>query len=265
VLVDSHAHIYLPQFADDERAVIDRALEAGVQHIILPAIDVASIDAALAMCDRYPGVVSAMAALHPSAVGDATPADVAAVEQALVDDRVVAVGESGLDYYWDQSYVEKQQEYLRLHARLAIEHDLPLVLHNRDQKSSEATSRELVRILGEEQRAHSRGGCLRGVFHCFGPPAWLASEVMQLGFHVGVGGTITYRNGGVAEAIAEVPLERIVLETDAPYLSPVPHRGKRNEPAYVRIVAEHLARARGITFDEVAATTTATARSLFGV
>jgi TatD DNase family protein len=265
VLVDTHAHLYLPQFADEESAVVDRALEAGVHYIILPAIDVASVDAALAMCDRHPGVVFAMAALHPSAVQGATPADMNAVEQALADDRVVAVGESGLDYYWDQSYVQKQQEYLRLHARLAIEHDLPVVLHNRDQNGSEATSRDLVRILGEEGRAHSRGRRLRGVFHCFGPPVWLAHEVMQLGFHIGIGGTFTYKNSGVAEAIAEVPLDRIVLETDAPYLAPTPHRGKRNEPANVRIVAEHLARARGISIDEVAATTTATARSLFGI
>lgn len=265
VLVDTHAHLYLEPFAVDEAGVIERARAAGVRQIILPAIDVGTVHAALAMCDRYPGTLYAMAAIHPSAVQHTVERDLASVEALLADQRVVAVGESGLDYYWDRAWVEKQQAYLRAQARLAIEYDLPLVLHNRDRRGSEASSRDLVRILGEEKAAHPQGSRLRGVFHCFGPPKWLAREVMDLGFHVGIGGTITYRNSGVAQAIGEVPLGRIVLETDAPYLAPMPHRGRRNEPAYVSIVAEALARARGLSVAEVATRTTAAARALFAL
>jgi TatD DNase family protein len=265
VLVDTHAHLYLEQFADDEAEVLARARQAGVTHVILPAIDVPSIHAALAMCDRHPGMVFAMAAIHPSAVKTATEEDLAEVERLLQDQRVVAVGESGLDYYWDRSYIDKQRDFLRRHAELAIDHDLPLVLHNRDQAGSEATSRDLVATLSEAKRAHPEGRRLRGVFHCFGPPRWLAQEVMDLGLHVGIGGTITYKNSGVAEAIAEVPLDRIVLETDSPYLAPAPHRGKRNEPAYMRLVAEALATARGMSLDELAYATTAAARKLFAL
>jgi TatD DNase family protein len=263
VLIDTHAHLYLDRFRDDEQAVIDRALAAGVTRILLPAIDPPSIDAALALCARQPGICYAMAAIHPSSVKEATDADLEAVAQALDHPDVVAVGESGIDYYWDRSFDDKQEEYLRAHARLAIERDLPLVLHNRDKGKSEQASETLVRVLREEGAGAPAGRPLRGVFHCFGPPLWLAEAVMDLGFHVGIGGTVTYKNSGVAEAVAEVPLERIVLETDAPYLAPVPHRGGRNEPAHVRLVAEHLAAARGVTLAALAEQTTAAARMLF--
>lgn len=265
MLVDTHAHLYLDRFAADEDAVIQRASAAGVSTILLPAIDVPSVHAALALCDRQPGTCFAMVALHPSAVKEATDDHFEEITRLAAHEHVVAIGESGLDYYWDQSYDQKQHDYLRRHARLAIETDLPLVLHDRDKQNSDRSSRDLVRILAEEKAAHPAGDRLRGVFHCFGPPQWLASEVMALGFHIGIGGTLTYKNSGVADAIAEVPLDRIVLETDAPYLAPVPHRGKRNEPAYVRLVAERLAEVRGLSLDDVARATTAAARALFAL
>ena len=262
MLIDTHAHLYLDRFDADRDAVVTRAHEAGVGAILQPAIDVPSIRAALVLCEHYEGLY-AMAALHPTETKDATEEDLAAVAALCDDPRVVAVGESGLDYYWDRTFIAKQQEVLRWHARLAIDKGLPLVLHNRDQKGSTASSDDLVRILQEEQAAASAGKHLTGVFHCFGGTPAFAAAVLDLGFFVGIGGTLTFKNGGVPEAIAEVPLERIVLETDAPFLAPVPHRGKRNEPAYTRLVAERLAALRDLPLETIAAVTTANARALF--
>lgn len=263
-LIDTHAHVYSRKFADDFGAVVERAHAADVEAVLLPAIDVPSIHASIELSRRYPGFFYAMAALHPSEVKDATDDDFESVRALCAEPEVVAVGESGLDYYWDRSFNEKQHEFLRRHARLAVETGLPLVLHNRDQNDSDASSRDMVAILREVQ-AEPGGERLRGVFHCFGGPAWLADEAIALGFHVGIGGTLTFRNGGVPEAIEAVPLEKIVLETDAPYLAPEPFRGKRNEPAYVRHVAERLAEVKRVAFDEVAAVTTANAQALFGL
>lgn len=263
LLIDTHAHVYLDRFRDDLDDVVERAREAGLGAVLLPAIDVESVRAALGLCDRYPGFFFAMAALHPSEVKDATDADFEAIRAFCDDPRVVAVGESGIDYYWDRSYNEKQADFLRRHARLAIEKDLPLVLHNRDRQGSEASSRALVDVLREEAGAAPAGARLRGVFHCFGGPAWLAREALDLGFYLGLGGTLTFKNGGVPETIADVPLEAMVLETDAPYLAPEPFRGKRNEPAFVRHVAERLAEVKRVPFEEVEAVTTANARALF--
>ncbi|MDT0633069.1 TatD family hydrolase [Rubrivirga sp. S365] len=262
MLVDTHAHLYLDAFDADRDAVVARAHAAGVGVVIQPAVDVASIEDALALCDAYDGVW-AMAAVHPTYVADAAPDALARVGAALADRRVLAVGESGLDYYWSRDHEQAQRASLRAHARLAVRHGLPLVLHNRDRKGSDDASRDLVQIVREVQAEGE--GTLGGVFHCFGGPAWLAAEVLDLGFHVGLGGTLTFKNAGVAEAVAEVPLDRIVLETDAPYLAPTPHRGGRNEPAYTALVAQRLADVRGLPVEEVAERTTATARALFSI
>ncbi len=262
VLVDTHCHLYHDRLAVDLDEVVGRARNAGVAIILQPAIDIPSIHAALDLCDRYDGLY-AMAALHPTETKDASESDLAGIEGLCDDRRVVAVGESGLDYYWDRSYIPKQQDVLRFHARLAIEKDLPLVLHNRDQQGHTNSSQDLVRILGEEQSAAPSGKQLFGVFHCFGGSTAFAKEVMDLGFHVGIGGTLTFKNGGVSEAIAEVPLDRIILETDAPFLAPEPNRGKRNEPAYTRLVAERLTEMWEMPFDEIADATTTNALRLF--
>lgn len=262
MLIDTHAHLYLDRFDGDRADVVARARAAGVAAILQPAIDLPSIHAALALCAQFEGLY-AMAALHPAETRRATDADLDAVAALCEDPRVVAVGESGLDYYWDRSFVPKQQDVLRRHARLAVERGLPLVLHNRDRDGRTDSSEDLVRILGEEQAAAPSGKRLFGVFHCFGGEPAFAEAVLDLGFHVGLGGTLTFKHGGVSEAIAGVPLGRIVLETDAPFLAPAPHRGKRNEPAYVRLVAERLAALRGLPVEVVEATTTATARALF--
>lgn len=264
MLVDTHVHLYLPAFDADRDDVVARALAAGVGRMLLPAIDPPTIGEALALCDRYEGV-EAMAAVHPCSVGDVGDDAIAGVARALADPRVVAVGETGLDYYWsrDEAVWAAQQDSLRAHARLAIEHDLPLVLHVRDRGTSTACAEDTLTLLRTVRDAHPDGARLRGVFHCFGGPPWLADAVLDLGFCLGLGGTTTYRSSGVLDAVAHVPLDRIVLETDGPYLAPVPHRGGRNEPAHVRIVAEALASHRQLTLDDVADATTATAARLF--
>ncbi|MGI9174152.1 MAG: TatD family hydrolase [Rhodothermales bacterium] len=264
MLIDTHAHLYLDRFESDLDAVLDRARAADVQTIVLPAIDVPSIHRALALCEQREGFY-AMAALHPSETESATMADFEEVATLCDHPRVVAVGESGLDYYWDRSFDDKQYLFLRQHVRLAIEKDLPLILHSRDKKGSEAVFQDLVRILDEERQTSDHPERLRGIFHCFGGPAWLAETAHNLGFLVGLGGTLTFKNSGVADVVQDVPMEQIVLETDAPYLAPAPHRGKRNEPAYTRLVAEKLAEVKGMSVEEIERITTENARQIFGL
>ncbi len=259
IIIDTHAHIYHKRMLDDQPAMIQRAKDAGVEIIVMPAIDVASIHDALALCDAYDGLY-AMSAIHPSDTKDATDEDFEAVAAFCDDPRVVAVGESGLDYYWDRTFDAKQQDFFRRHIHLAIEKDLPLILHMRDKQGRDEVHRDMVAILKEEKADN-----LRGIFHCFGGPAWLIEEAAKLNFLLGIGGTLTFKNSGVADIVKDVPLSRIVLETDAPFLAPVPHRGKRNEPAYTRLVAEKLAEVKGVSLDEVAAATSANAKQLFGL
>jgi len=258
MLVDTHAHIYVDAFDDDRDAVIQRAFDAGVERIVMPAIGVASIQKAVDLADRYPGLF-AMAALHPSEVQEADEADLEAVEEWCADPRVVAVGESGLDYYWDRSYDEKQQQFFRWHTRLAIRSDLPLIIHNR-----KATD-DVLQILEEEKAASEHPERLRGILHCFVDPPEVAKRARDLGFLVGFGGILTFKNSGIDAYAREIPLDQIVVETDSPYLAPEPHRGKRNEPSYTRHVAEYLAEVKGISTDEVERVTTQTALQLYDI
>ncbi len=264
MLIDTHAHIFLEQFETDFDQVLERANGAGISHILMPAIDVTSIQFCVDLADKHGDphngpVLKAMAGIHPSSVQAATDEDMQAVREWATDPRIIAIGETGLDYYWDRSFDDKQHAFLREHIRLAAEVDKPLVFHDRE------ASDDLVRIVAEEKERSPHPERIRGVFHCFGGPADHTSRVKQLGFHMGIGGTYTFKNGGVPDATATVPLDRIILETDSPYLTPAPHRGKRNEPSYVRLVAEKLAEVRGLSVDEVTRITTNNAKQLFGL
>ncbi|MCH8244876.1 MAG: TatD family hydrolase [Bacteroidetes bacterium] len=258
ILIDTHAHIYLEQFAEDLEDVITRARDTGVETILMPAIDIRSIHQALELCDRFSGLF-AMAAIHPSDTKTASDEDFEQVQSLCQNANIIAVGESGLDYHWDRSFDATQKKFLRLHARLAISEDLPLILHNREAQD------DIIRILKEEKERSEHPERLRGIFHCFGGPPHVVPDIMELGFHFGIGGTLTFKNAGVPDAINEVPMEAIVLETDAPFLAPVPHRGKRNEPSHVRLVAERLAEVRGMTVDAVAEITSQNAKRLFAL
>jgi len=256
MLIDTHAHIFLEQFESDLEEVLMRANGAGVSHILLPAIDVASVHRALELADRFPQL-HAMAGIHPSSVKEATDEDFDAIAELARDERIIAIGETGLDYYWDRSFDVKQHDFLRRHIRLAAELDKPLVFHDRE------STWDLITILREEKDASATPEAIRGVFHCFGGGDDVTQAVLDLGFHMGIGGTYTFKNSGVAQATASVPMERIILETDSPYLTPTPHRGTRNEPAYVRLVAEKMAAVREMPLEEVAAITTSNAKALF--
>jgi len=256
MLIDTHAHLYLSQFDDDRDAVLQRARDAGVETIVMPAIDTASIEQAIGLCERHDGLY-AMTGLHPSETDEATEADFETVWDWCNHPSVVAVGESGLDYYWDRSFDERQQAFFRRHVRLAIAADLPLVIHNR-----EATE-DILTILEEEHARTDQPERMRGILHCYVDPPAVAERAWALDFYVGVGGITTFANSDVDESVAEVPLDRIVLETDSPYLAPEPNRGDRNEPAYVRHVADTLARVKDVPIQEVEEVTTENARAIY--
>lgn len=258
LLVDTHCHVYLPRFDADRDEVVRRAREAGVRIVVQSAIDVESVHHALDLCDRYEGF-HAMAAIHPSETKDASDEDMEAIAALCADDRIVAVGESGLDHYWDRTFDARQEAFFRRHIELAIEADLPLVIHNRD------ASDDVVRVLREGHAASGHSPRLRGIFHCFGGPFALYEQASDLGFLVGIGGTVTFKNGGVDEVVRRIPLSGMVLETDAPFLAPVPYRGKRNEPAYVALVAARIAEVKHLPLDEVASRTTENALALFRI
>jgi TatD DNase family protein len=256
MIIDTHAHLYLDQFDEDREAVLRRAWGAGVSAIVMPAIDVPSIQRAVELCEAHDRLY-AMAALHPSETEEATADDFEAVVEWCSHPSVVAVGESGLDYYWDRSFDDRQQHFFRKHIRLAMEADLPLVIHNR-----EATD-DILAILEEEAVRADAPEKMRGILHCYVDPPEVAERAWNLGFYVGVGGIMTFSNSDVDQFVREVPLNQIVVETDSPYLSPEPNRGDRNEPAYVRHVAERLAEIKDLSLDRVAEVTTRNARAIY--
>ena len=234
-----------------------RAVEAGVDRILLPAIDLDSMeqmDRLLETAHRLqPGLVlRPMAGIHPCEVKPGSRPPEQALADAVFSDRVIGVGETGLDGYWSREAMREQEVSLRLHCRLARESGKPIVLHNRE------TTDELLRIIEQEQ-----DGRLRGVWHCFNGTVEQGRRAIDLGLHLGIGGVLTYPRSGVSEVVAQLPPERMVLETDAPYLAPVPHRGKRNEPSYLLHTATHLAGVLDVPLAELAALTTRTALELF--
>jgi len=254
-LTDTHAHLYDPAFDPDREAALQRAIAAGVERIYLPNCDFSTVPAVLALADAHPAQCFPMMGLHPCYVKENYEEELAQVEAWLEKRAFAAVGEVGLDYYWDKTFVAQQQDAFRRQIRAARHYQLPLVIHSRESTA------DCISILREE----SRDGAVRGVFHCFGGTLPEAEEIIGLGFLLGIGGVVTYKNAAsLHEVVRTVALGNLVLETDAPYLAPVPHRGKRNEPAYTALVAARIAELRGIPVEEVAAATDAAARRLFG-
>jgi TatD DNase family protein len=251
-LIDTHAHLYLEQFDEDRAEMMRRAQEAGVSKFFLPNIDSASISAMLAMEEAYPEQCFAMMGLHPCSVRADFEAELAIVRQWLDERPFCAIGEMGIDLYWDKTFLAQQQEAFRIQAEWAKELGLPLVIHSR-----EATD------LAIELVAEAKDERLGGIFHCFSGTAEQAQRIIDLGFYLGIGGVLTFKNGGLDRALANIGLEHLVLETDAPYLAPAPHRGKRNESAYVALVLEKLAAMKGLPQEEVARMTTANAEAVF--
>jgi len=251
MLIDTHCHLYLPEFDADRAAMIQRAKDKGVDAFYLPGIDSSVIDSMLALEAASPDCF-AMMGLHPCSVKEKYRDELTIVEQWLAKRSFAAVGEIGLDFYWDKTFIQQQYEAFRHQMELALEYNLPIVIHSRD------AMKECV----DTVKPYAAKG-LKGIFHCFGDSLQLANEIIAMGFYVGIGGVITYKKSGVAEVVKDIPLNRIVLETDAPYLSPVPFRGKRNESSYISYVAENIAVVKGIDVAEVAEITTANAKNIF--
>lgn len=254
-MIDTHAHIYLKELEPERVAMIERAKAAGVQRIYMPAIDSSEMDSLLETEKQYPDYCLAMMGLHPCYVKENYLDELALVEKWLGKRRFAAVGEIGLDRYWDRSYDQQQIDAFRQQMEWALKYKLPVVIHTRE--AMEATIEEVAPFAG-------RG--LRGIFHCFGGSSEQAEQIVKMGFCLGIGGVLTYKKSGLAEVLqsGSIPLDALVLETDSPYLSPVPYRGKKNEPAYMPLVAQRLAEVRGLELDEVIQRTTLRALEIFG-
>lgn len=254
ILADSHAHVYSEQFKPDRDAMLSRAYEAGVQTIYMPNIDHTSIDVMLETEARFPHQCYPMMGLHPCSVGKHFEKQLYEVEEWLAKRPFAAVGECGIDLYWDKTLLAEQQEALRIQIAMAKQHKLPLVLHTRD------AFRETADLIEAAQ-----DGTLRGVFHCFSGSKDEAEEVIRLGFKLGIGGVATFKNGGLDKTLPGIALEHVLLETDCPYLAPMPHRGKRNEPAYLPLIARRVADILGKDEEEVVEATTRNTKELYVV
>jgi len=252
-LIDTHCHLYSKTFAGDIAEVIQRAEKEGVEKFYLPAIDSGVLEDLLALERQYPGKCIGMMGLHPCSVKADYEAELKLVEEWLGRRRFAAVGEIGLDFYWDRSFDEQQYDAFHRQIEWALHYELPIVLHSRDSIP------ESIKVVREHQ-----DGRLRGIFHCYTGGVDGAREIIDLGFYLGIGGVLTYKNSGLAETLKEIPLENMVLETDAPYLSPVPFRGKRNESSYLKWVVARLAEVKGLPVEEVARITTENAQKIFG-
>lgn len=254
-MIDTHSHIYGPEFDEDRDEVIQRAREAGVSHILLPNINRESIAPMLALCRQYPGYCHPMMGLHPTDIEDDYRQVLEDMHQQLLHPGhpYIAVGEVGLDFYWDDTRRREQMEAFETQITWARDLHLPLMIHTR------SAHRELMDLMTLHQ-----GEGLTGVFHCFGGTLEEAYELLRFeGFSLGIGGVLTYKKSTLPDVIRQIPLQRIVLETDSPYLTPVPHRGQRNESSYVLHTALKMAGILNLPFQEITETTTCNAKRIF--
>lgn len=253
-LTDTHAHLYDEAFAGEEDLAVERAVQAGVTRMIFPDIDSQTRDAMFALADRHPGTVFPCLGLHPTSVGADWEKELALLED-YSDRRIWAIGEIGMDCYWSKEFVTEQKEALRLQLEMAHRRSLPVIIHSRE-------STELIINVLKECRHLD----LHGVFHAYSGSAETFSELQRLGdWYVGIGGVLTYRKASIAETVKRIPLERILLETDSPYLTPVPFRGKRNESSYIPHIAARLSELTGHSQEEIAEVSTQNARKLFRI
>jgi TatD DNase family protein len=252
ILTDSHAHLYLEQFDPDRHEVIRQAIKQDIRYMILPNIDKDSIIPMMELVRDFPQNCFPMMGLHPTSVGKDYSIHLESVNEWLKKEKFYAIGEMGIDLYWDKTFFAEQQEAFRIQVRLALEYDLPVVIHSRNSFD------EIFLLLDEVNKPG-----LRGVFHCFTGNQEQAGHIIKMGFMLGIGGVLTYKNSGLAEVVEKIPLAHLLLETDAPFLAPAPNRGKRNESAYLVEVAKKLAEIKKMKVEEVAEITTRNAIELF--
>lgn len=250
-LIDTHSHLYSSKFDPDMEGVIERARQV-LTHVFLPNVDLNSVDAMHRLTERAPDFFYPMMGLHPCSVKEDYRAVLDQMEPMYAQRTYYGVGECGLDYYWDKTHVAEQKEALRIQVTWAKELGLPLILHCRDSME------DVIALVAEGQ-----DGRLSGIFHCFTGTVEQARRIADLGFVMGIGGVLTYKNGGLAEIMGELPLSQLVLETDSPYLPPVPHRGQRNESSYTTFIARKLAELKDLPYAEVARVTSANALRVF--
>ena len=254
MMIDTHSHIYLPEFEQDRMAMLERAEKEGVRKILLPAIDSSSHEAMLKLEEEKPSAYLSMMGVHPCSVKENYRDELKIAKDYLEKRAFKAVGEIGLDFYWDKTF--SAQQYAAFHEQIewALHFELPIAIHSRNSTD------ECIKVVAEHQQ-----GKLKGVFHCFSGDATQAKQVTDLGFYLGIGGVVTFKNSGLDKVLEDVSMSNIVIETDAPYLAPVPFRGKRNEPSYLKYVVEKIASIKNISVDEVADITTANAEKLFSL
>ena len=251
---DTHTHLYSEEFQTDQAEMMQRALAAGVSRFFVPAIDSSCTQAMYELEALYPEHVFLMTGLHPTYVKDNYKDELAHVERQLNDRKFYAIGEIGIDLYWDKTHIEEQKIAFRTQIQWAKKHKLPIVIHCRDAFD------EIFDVLELE-----KGPDLFGIFHCFTGTKAQALQAISYNMKLGIGGVATFKNGKIDQFLHEIPLNHLVLETDAPYLAPAPHRGKRNESAYVILVAQKLAEIYGLPIDEIAQITTANSMVVFGI
>lgn len=254
MFTDTHTHLYSEEFAEDRDIMIQRALDAGVKRFFIPAIDSSYVPSMYELEANYPENVFLMCGLHPTYTKENYKEELAFVEMQLQERRFYAIGEIGIDLYWDKTFLKEQQESFRFQIGLAKKYKLPIVIHCREAFD------EVFEIL-EEQKSDE----LFGIFHCFTGDFEQAQRAIALNMKLGIGGVVTFKNGKIDQYLNQIDLKHIVLETDSPYLAPVPYRGKRNESAYTVLVAQKLAQIYGISVEEVAEITTKNSKDIFGV
>jgi len=253
-LIDTHAHLYLSEFQSDRHEMVRNAINSGVEKMLLPNIDSLSIEGMLALCKDFPGVCFPMMGLHPCSVKENFPDEMAIVKENLFGGDFIAVGEIGIDLYWDKSFLSQQIKAFEMQIEFGLEKNLPIVIHARESFS------EIFTVLNQYKNSG-----LKGVFHSFTGGLAEVEEIKKFDFYFGINGIVTFKNSGLAKIVQEIPLNRIVLETDSPYLSPVPKRGVRNESAHVRFVNDFLAALLAVSPDQMAEITSQNATTLFNL
>ncbi|MCB2219885.1 MAG: TatD family hydrolase [Bacteroidetes bacterium] len=252
IFTDTHTHLYLDAFNDDRHEVVQRAIDQGIKYMLLPNIDSGSAKDMLNLCFKFPETCFPMMGLHPTSVKDNYRNELDIVAEWFEKKHFVAVGEIGIDLYWDKSFQKQQEEAFRFQIELAMKKNLPIVIHSRESFD------EIMAVLTDYKDAG-----IRGVFHCFTGSLKQANSAIDLGFYLGIGGVLTFKNSGMDKVIESVDLKHILLETDAPFLAPAPFRGKRNESAYINLIANKISEVKKISKDEVADRTTQNAIDLF--
>lgn len=254
ILTDTHTHLYSEQFDDDRGEMIQRALNKGVKRFFVPAIDSSYADGMYALERKHPDQVFLMMGLHPTHVKENYEEELQFVEEQLQKRNFYAVGEIGIDLYWDKSFLKQQQDAFVRQIRMAKNHGLPIVIHCRESFD------EIFEILKSEQDKN-----LFGIFHCFTGTEKQADQAISMGMKLGIGGVVTFKNGKIDTFLHNIALEHIVLETDSPYLAPVPYRGKRNESSYLTLVVDKLSEIYGVPIEEIARITTENSKEIFGI